>query len=275
MLVRSGAMSASFNLYMDDSGTRHPDRQLENNGKPNWFALGGVMVRREDEDECRGQHERFCEKWEIEKPLHSEEIRHRKRNFRWLDKDEGVRQTFLSELEGLLTSMPVLGVACVIDRNGYHNRYHARYGKQKWSLCKSSFAICVERAGKFAREQGGKLNVYVERSDRKTDNQIKQCFCEMKQKGHPFDQSNASRYDPLTPDLLGATLYDFKLKDKTSPMMQIADLYLYPICQGGYNAGYYPFRQLMSAAKLIDCRVDDTNSQGIKYYCFEKPAAKD
>jgi len=268
-------MSARFNLYMDDSGTRHPDRQLENNGKPNWFALGGVMVRREDEEVCRGQHGRFCEKWKIEKPLHSEEIRHRTKNFHWLRKNEDARQTFLMELEAMLLSMPVFGVACVIDRNGYHHRYHAMYGTQKWSLCKSSFAICVERAGKFAREQGGKLSVYVERSDPKTDKQIGQYFCEMKQAGHPFDKSNASKYDPLTPQALGDTLYDFKLKDKSSPMMQIADLYLYPICQGGYNADYYPFKRLKSSAKLIDCRVSDVPSEGIKYYCFEKPAPKD
>lgn len=268
-------MSAAYDLYMDDSGTRHPDRQLKHNGNPDWFALGGILVHQDDKPACHALHSALCEKWEIESPLHSEEIRNSKKNFRWLHKDQDRKRKFWSELEEMLVAMPVLGVACVVDRVGYHNRYHEKYGTQKWSLCKSAFAICVERAGKFAMERGAKLNVYVERSDRKTDGQVKSYFEDIKGQGHPFDQSNASNYAPLTQSELASTLYDFKMKYKTSRMMQIADLYLYPICRGGYDRSYRPFATLTSSSKLIDCRVDDAIKNGIKYYCFDGHSAKD
>lgn len=267
-------MVAAYNLYMDDSGTRHPDRQLNQTGKPDWFALGGLLVRNEDEPSCREVLAQFCDGWSIAAPLHSEEIRHRSKNFRWLERDEAQRHRFLSELEAMMMSLPVLGVACVIDRRGYHARYHHMYGSQKWSLCKSAFAICVERACKFAKNEGRRLNVFVERSDQKTDNQIRAYFDSLKETGHPFAQPTSAKYQPLTQSEITETLYDFKLKHKKSPMMQIADLFLYPMCQGGYNSDYYPYKTLKRASKLIDCKVADPSAQGVKYYCFDDPQPK-
>ncbi|PRQ09043.1 DUF3800 domain-containing protein [Enhygromyxa salina] len=267
-------MAAAYPFYMDDSGARHPDRQLSDGSRPDWFALGGILVRQQDEQLCRRMHSELCAKWGIGAPLHSEEIRNRKKNFRWLAPLE-TRNQFLAELQAMLLAMPVVGIACVIDRPGYHARYHGKYGSQKWSLCRSSFTIGVERASKFARSRGCKLNVYVERSDRKTDRQVKTYFEELKRAGHPFDHARASKYSPLNLTELGETLHDFKMKRKSSPMMQIADLYLYPICRGGYDASYYPFGQLRSASKLIDLHVDDVNTSGIKYYCFENVAKKE
>lgn len=75
--------------------------------------------------------------------------------------------------------------------------------------------------------------------------------------------------------VLAETLYDFKIKGKRSPMMQIADLYLYPMCQGGYNPGYYPYMMLKQAERLIDCHVEDVTTLGIKYYCFGDIRPKD
>jgi hypothetical protein len=261
-------MAATYNFYMDDSGTRHPDRRLRGEGKPDWFALGGVLVRQSDEARCRRMHEDLCSKWEIASPLHSEEIRFRKKNFRWLNASEK-RGPFLADLEEMLLTMPVVGMACVIDRRGYHARYHEKYGSQKWSLCRSSFMIGVERASKFARARDHKLSVFVERSDRKTDQQVEAYFEELKGAGHPFDHLNASKYAPLASTELAETLHGFKMKRKISPMMQIADLYLYPICQGGYRAIHRPFDKLEAASRLIDAHVEDISTMGIKYYCFE------
>lgn len=175
-----------LNFYVDDSGTRHPDHQLDlKSGRDDWFALGGVLVRGEDELPCRELHRKLCERWGIVSPLHSEEIRHFKKNFRWLRDEPEKRGGFFRELETMLLELPVIGHACVIDRPGYHLRYHARYGPQKWSLCRTSFAIAVERASKYARAEGRKLNVFVEKSDRKTDARILTYFEELKGKGHP------------------------------------------------------------------------------------------
>lgn len=260
-------MRDRFNLYMDDSGTRHPDRELGDSGRPDWFALGGVLVRQADAQGCHDMLEHLCREWDITKPLHSVEIRHKTKNFRWL-RDEGKRQEFLTQLQSMILAMPLYGVACVIDRIGYHRRFHEQYGSQKWSLCKSAFHICVERAAKFVRAHGGRMNVYVERSDHKTDEQLETYFHELKRGGHPFDRANAAPYAPLSQAEIAETLYDFKTKRKQSPMMQIADLLLYPMCQGGYDPNYYPLRELRVADKLIDCHVGDPNVEGIKYYCF-------
>ena len=259
-----------LNFYMDDSGTRHPDRAISTPRKtPDWFALGGIIVRGEDEERCRGILADFCERWGITSPLHSEEIRHRSKNFRWLEGDPIRRQEFLVALETMLLSVPVIGISCVIDRPGYHRRYDAIYGNRKWSLCKSAFAISVERASKYARHHARKLNVYVEKSDRKTDNRLKQHFLDLKKSGHPFDTQTSSRYEPLEATEIGETLYDFKLKEKSSPLMQIADLFLYPMCQGGYNPNYHPYSVLQTSNRLIDSHVSDVAKLGIKYYCFD------
>lgn len=266
-------MVQRFNLYIDDSGTRHPDRHLRLEGTdPDWFALGGVLVDEQHEASCRQAHTEFCEKWSLTYPLHSEEIRHSKRNFRWM-KDSRVRSDeFMSELGRMLLSLPVYGIACVIDRRGYHRRYHERYGAKKWSLCKSAFDIVVERACKFARARGCKLDVFVERSDAKTDARITKYHEDLKRVGHPFDPQTSSRYNPLAQSELADTLYDLKLKTKSSPMMQIADLYLYPICKGRYMS-YRPHFDLVSAKKLLDDHVSDPVTLGVKYYCFEQVSA--
>jgi hypothetical protein len=261
-------MATQYNFYIDDSGTRHPDRELRTSGQPDWFALGGVLVSAEDEDHCRELHRALCSKWTFTYPLHSEEIRHAKGNFRWLGKERKTKDAFLADLQAMLTSMPVLGLACVIDRPGYHDRYHALYGSGKWFLCRSAFAICVERASKFARQKGCKLNVFVEKSDRETDGTIRKYFADIKQVGHPFNNENAAKYNPLDQPDLANTLYDLKIKSKSSPMMQIADLYLYPICKGGYDANHYPYQILKAYQKLIDFHVIEPSSGGIKYYCF-------
>lgn len=175
----------------------------------------------------------------------------------------------MNDLGEMLLNLPVFGLACVIDRRGYHRRYHERYGKRKWSLCKSAFDIVVERACKYARSKGCKLDVFVERSDKKTDEKIQRYHEELRSCGHPFDPQNASRYEPLNQSDLADTLYDLKMKTKSSPMMQIADLYLYPLCKARYNPDYRPLRELISASKLLDQHVSDPEKLGVKYYCFD------
>ena len=134
--------------------------------------------------------------------------------------------------------------------------------------------ISVERAAKFARENGCKLNVFVEKSDPKTDKAVEGYFKALKQDGHPFDKQSASKYVPLEQPELRNILYDFKTKNKSSPMMQVADLYLYPMCRGGYQPDYRAYDALVSDSKLIDCHVADIATLGVKYYCFENVSTK-
>ena len=70
-------MVKTVNLYMDESGTRHPAKKQgrEAAHKHDWFAFGGVLVRSEDEMKARDLHSAFCQNWKITYPLHSSEIR--------------------------------------------------------------------------------------------------------------------------------------------------------------------------------------------------------
>ena len=75
------------NFYMDDSGTRHPDHRFgEAAHGRDWFALGGVLVNEMEEDEVRKQLDDFRSCWPQlqDNPLHSVDIRHQSRKFRWL-----------------------------------------------------------------------------------------------------------------------------------------------------------------------------------------------
>lgn len=75
-----------LNLYLDDSGTRHPSKKQGKKAAHgyDWFALGGVLVRGEDEDKARHLHAAFVEKWGVITPLHSSEIRSQNEGFLWL-----------------------------------------------------------------------------------------------------------------------------------------------------------------------------------------------
>ena len=70
-------MKRIVNFYMDDSGTRRPDRasMTFDPTYPQYFALGGVLVLEEDEAAVRASHDALCSKWSIDYPLHSEPIR--------------------------------------------------------------------------------------------------------------------------------------------------------------------------------------------------------
>jgi hypothetical protein len=142
-------MPKIMNFYMDDSGTRHPDHDPGKRAQHgyDWFALGGVIIKSEDEPEARGLHQRFCEDWKIQYPIHSVEVRGRTGNFRWLEgREEAERQMFYEGLYQMMKAAPVVGLACVIDRPGYNHRYSEKYGQDRWSLCKTAFVISVERA---------------------------------------------------------------------------------------------------------------------------------
>lgn len=111
--------------------------------------------------------------------------------------------------------------------------------------------------------------MYVERSDRKTDGRVQGYFDELRAGGHSFDANNAAKYSPLEQQEFASALYEFRLKGKQSALMQVADLYLFPICKGGYPGRYHPHDVLRAGRKLIDGHVDATEICGIKYSCFE------
>jgi hypothetical protein len=269
-----------MSLYMDDSGTRQPDR---NPGRRpahgnDWFGLGGVLIKEENEEEVRQLYRQFCEHWKISVPLHSAEIRRRSGGFAWVGTlVQSKQDEFYEDLYQLMARSSVIGTCCVIDRPGYNDRYRERYGRQRWNLCKTAFAICVERAAKYARREGFKLKVYIERCDKETDKRMQEYYTMLRSQGMPFSADSSGKYAPLTPLELRETLYDFQRKYKSSSLIQFADLYLWPMCIGGYDNNNRTYKRLKSDGKLIDCLLpeEELPALGIKYSCWELVQARE
>lgn len=263
-------------LYMDDSGTRHPDHDAPGSRHRDWFALGGIMINEENKDVADALITAFRTRWpELDdRPFHSHEIRRRQDGFAWLAKAGHRAELFISELSALLLSLPVVGLACVIDRQGYNDRYKAQYGEDRWLLCKTAFAVTVERAVKQAIVNDRRVKIYVEKTSKKAGTLIKSYYQEIKRNGLWFDSTQSSKYKPVLAEQFNARLYDFKTKTKTSLLMQIADLYLWPMCIGGYQPTNKAYMALKEAGKLIDCFIanEELAERGIKYSCFENVA---
>jgi hypothetical protein len=266
-------MHPTLNFYMDDSGTRTPNHRASKISidRPDFFAMGGILIHEEDEAAARVLHEAFCHRWGIDYPLHSVEIRHSTQNFKWLRRDTHDYRAFMWDLTRMLSDMKLVGLACVVDRPGHEARYREKHGPHQWHLCKTAFTIAVERAAKHARSHGRRLRVLPERCSATVDARLRDYFREMRQKGTPFDPRSSAAYSPLTPTELEATLYDLRFKSKSSPMVQIADLLLWPMAIAGYNADYRPYTELERAGKFIECQLPARlwAERASKYSCFE------
>jgi hypothetical protein len=260
-----------IHLYLDDSGTRHPDRGEKLPRERDWFALGGVLVSDAEEASVRAALEEFRTRWPQLKdhPLHSYDIRHASNKFFWLKEIDKVGHgDFMGDLTKTLCSLPAVGIACVIDRPGYNERYKEKYGERRWMLCKTAFCIAVERAAKYAIERGAKLKVWAERASVADDRALRGYYDALRNEGSPFAKETSGTYQPLSVTEFRSVLYDFNLKAKSSPMAQVADMYLWPIVMGGYHASNRPYLELKAAGRLIDCLYPEDPTRGIKYSCF-------
>lgn len=268
-------MADKYTLYLDESGTKHPDKVIK---RPyhgyDWFAYGGILIKDSDKELSKEMIQKFRSQWpQMGKfPLHSSEIRGANKNFTWIGKDIHSQTHFIPSLERLLLKLPVICIACVVDRPGYNSRYTDLYKGDKWNLCKTAFAIVVDRAAKYIKQKNGKLRVFLEKSNKQDDAIAKSYYTELKQNGHWFDKQNSAKYAPLEEYDFSGILYEFKTKPKASSLMQIADLMLWPMCIGGYDPNNKPYKTLKEAGKLIDCTLPHENIEtlGIKYSCFEQ-----
>ena len=267
-------MQNEYLFYIDDSGSRELDRRPgPDNGAPDWFGFGGLLVAKADKDLVDTAITEFKSRWPQigTAPLRSYDIRNRKNGFKWLGSmDEADMQRFHTELSDLILSLPIVVLACVIDRPGYNKRYADRYGPRRWKLCKTAFSIVLERAAKFAVHHGSRLRIYVERCDPQTERQLKHYYEDLRTVGQPFNPTTSAKYAPLSPEVIRKTLFEYRVKTKASSLMQLADVVLFPTCKGGYEQSYRPYQELRNAGKLIDVHCTDKNGlQGIKYSCFD------
>lgn len=265
---------ATYHLYLDDSGSRHPDHRPDLNRADamDWFALGGVLVHTDDLRAAVDMHGGFMDRWGLTAPLHSTEIRGKRKNFRWLGRDQQRATMFYDELTAMLVGLPVLGFACVVDRPGYNARYAKAYGNNRWMMCRTAFSIVVERAVKRVRAEGARLEVFFEQCGEREDRDIIGYARGMKQDGMPFDEKNSASYGALSPaEFRESLLGEPQRRTKNSALIQIADLYLYPMLKGGYEPDYRPYRDLLEAKRIIDAHLsqEERGGLGIKYSCFD------
>lgn len=262
----------SLNLYIDDSGSRELDKALDKQEGSKWFALGGFLIKEEDEDIVRLSHEKLCNKWNITYPLHSYDIRCRRRNFKWLDKiGDSKRNEFYEDIADFVGKSCILCIACVINRDGYNKRYREIYGRQRWQLSKTAFPIVVERSAKFASCMGRRMKVYFEKSDKNIDRELLSHFQLLQTEGMPFNKDRSSSYSPLEGQNFKKILWECRSKTKSSALMQLADLVLFPLCVGGYDKTHKTYKELKSMNKIIDDHLPQKRctSEGVKYYCFD------
>jgi hypothetical protein len=268
-----------IHLYLDDSGSREPDREPKEKRRDemDYFALGGILINEEHVDDLYDRHKTFCQQHGIDYPLHSWAIRGGRGDFGWLKKPEAAFE-FLGDLERMLLSLPVVGIAAVIDRPGYVARYRDRYQDQLWFMCKTAYCILIERAAKYARSQDRKLRVYFERAGKVEDRDLVAYTRILKTQGMPFDGANSASYGSLTAqEFKDIVRGEPRGRTKATPMIQIADLYLYPMAKGGYDPSYRPYKTLMEHKRLIDALLppEELAFRGIKYSCFDRIKNKD
>jgi len=262
-----------LHLYIDESGVRMPDYAPEIVRRDNmdYFAFGGLLIEEDDIDAVRDAHSGIVDRWGLDGPLHSTKIRGRRKQFAWLAVDPARESDFLADLETTILGLPVIGAACVVDRPGYVARYAALYQKP-WLLCKTAFAILVERAAKYARAKGHRLKIFYEEAGQNEDRDLEEYARLLRTQGMPFDRDNARPYSGLeAADFQSIIIGVPQRITKKVPMVQFSDMILYPIAKGGYEPNYRPYVRLMGANRLLDCHVDPTQkgNLGIKYSCFD------
>ena len=224
---------------------------------------------------CKQAHAEYLTRWpQITKPLHLTDMHGRAKGFAWLAALEpGERGRFWNEFHSMVSSLPVIGQACVVHRAGYRDRgYGSRQGDEKWNLCRTAFNILVERSAKIAHAEGRRLRVRYEGSDPKSDASLRRYWAALKEgAGLGFKPENAAKYDPFPPERLAATLIDLERKTKASKLIQFADTYALAISKGRYWPEFSTFVALSKAGRLADAYVGEerASSEGIKYSCFD------
>ena len=267
-------MQRETHFYVDDSGARDPNRtRAPDSREPDWFGLGGVLIDADRTEDAKHLISEFRQRWPQmqDEPFRSYDIRNRTDRFLWLKSVGATQQSaFLQGLTDLIGALPIHVLACVVDRPGYNKLYLPTYGARRWRLCRTAFTIAVERAAKVAIHRDSRLRVYVERSDKVTEAHFKGYYEDMRTQGPPFNVANSEKYRPLGADVLRKTLFEFRVKTKSSALMQFADLVLWPVCKGGYDRDHRALAALRDAGKLLDVHCNEENGLlGCKYSCFE------
>lgn len=258
-----------FALYLDESGSQKPSPH----DKTPFFAMGGILVERGNEDIIINSVNEFKTNWgiDINTPLHGTDIRSKKKAFRKLENfSQEELNRFHTELNNIIISCPITIHACVISRTGYLKRFEPVYGSDTWEMMKSSFSILVERAAKYVQSQGGRMMVYFEEIGKNEDRKIKAYFKDLRSQGHPFNEQTASIYSPYTAQDFSSVLLGIEGKKKKNVLLQLADFCLHPIADVKVHPTNRAYAAFLNGNIIVDCHLqpDNINVMGIKYYCY-------
>lgn len=258
-----------FALYLDESGSQKPSPH----DQATFFAMGGVIIERGTEEIIQSLLNGFKKRWEIDidTPLHSTEMRSRKKKFYFLKhfSDEQLNAFFI-DLHNVIASCPVVIHACIVSRQGYINRFQQTYGLNTWEMMRSSFYILIERSAKYVQKQEGKLMVFYEEAGRVEDKKLKSYFNEIRSNGLPFNQSTSQKYNPCTTEVLSKILSGIEGKKKANPVMQIADYCLHPIADVKLHPTNRAYHAFKASNLIVDCIInpEEIGEIGVKYYCY-------
>ena len=258
-----------FALYLDESGSQKPSPH-----DPSvFFAMGGVIIERGQENTIECLLNEFKTRWKIDlnTPLHSTDMRSKKKNFRFLEqcsKDE--LDSFYIDLHHVVSICPIIIHACVVSRQGYISHFQEIYGENTWEMMKSSFSILIERSAKYVQKQQGKLMVYYEEAGRVEDKKLKDYFKDIRLRGLPFNQSTSQKYNPCSGETLSKVLSGIEGKKKKNPVMQIADYCLHPIADVKLHPKNRAYHVFLQKKLIVDCTLDshEIGELGVKYYCY-------
>ncbi len=158
--------------------------------------------------------------------LHSHEIRKSKGQFTLLMSDSNLRERFYSELNAIMSSIPVRVIASVIDKQSLRKRYSKPFNPYEIALL-----FCLERIrGLMLSEgqEGKKVPILFEGRGRVEDKELELQFrriCDNKINwGYKKPDFSTINFDPT-----------FCSKAINSTGLQIADLFAHPIARNYLN----------------------------------------
>lgn len=123
---------------------------------------------------------------------------------------------------------------------------------------------------------GRKLKVWLEEHGKAEGRARLEHSADLKRDAMPFDQRPSGRYHPPGSDGFAEVLISCTRQQKSSPMIQIAGLMLFPVCRGCHDREHRAYQTPARARPLIahPLRPDGEDIRGIRYSCLDAPEPK-
>ncbi|MBK8947173.1 MAG: DUF3800 domain-containing protein [Ignavibacteriae bacterium] len=212
-------MSKYF-LFLDESGD-HGLIKID----PNFpvFVLTGIILTENSYLNIGNQIKELKKKFWGDKKviLHSSDIRKHENEFSILF-DQDIKKEFYEILNTILSQSDYKIISSAIKKKNYVNLY----GKLHDDVYQISLSFIIERAVFYLDSQfaaSNSLSIYIEKRGKKEDNQLKEHFQKLKNRGSGF----------VSPSRIKNYCNEIKFYSKKDDIigLQISDLIAYPIAR--------------------------------------------